>query len=141
MVGSSKHDHWLGRVGVLLLILLSARTAPANAATITLQAGCDLIAAIDSANGDTSIGTCTNGSEADTIVLTSDVELDTVDNTDYHLGDNALPIIMSDITIDGRGQTIRRIAGDLRIFQIAASGSLTLRHVTVEDGEFAYRFD
>jgi hypothetical protein len=66
--------------------------------------------------------------------------LTTPDNTGTPLGGpNGLPVITSEITIDGNGSTIRRSTKsgtpNFRIFQIdGPGGDLTLRDLTVRDG-------
>ncbi|MFC9280817.1 hypothetical protein [Streptomyces collinus] len=50
---------------------------------------------------------------------------------------NALPVITKNLTIDGRGATIRRdpaTAGQFRIFEIDGPGNLALNDLTVRDG-------
>ena len=61
-------------------ILYSGEIAPVKAATITVNAECNLIDAITAANLDTARGNCPAGSGADTIVLT-----DNVDFNDYFI--------------------------------------------------------
>ena len=56
-------------------ILYSGEIAPVKAATITVNAECNLIDAITAANLDTARGNCPAGSGADTIVLTDNVDL------------------------------------------------------------------
>lgn len=48
-------------------------------------------------------------------------------------GYNALPLISSNITINGNGSTISRdtTAGFIRFFQVSESGKLTLQHLTL----------
>lgn len=90
---------------------------------------CTLRAAIMEANAH---------SGADTISLASNgiYTLAVVDNnTD---GPNGLPIISSDISINGNGATIQRSraegAPNFRIFHVANSGNLTLNDLTVSGG-------
>ncbi len=126
--------------GVALLLALGQ--APALAATINVGGGCSLVNAINSANQEASVGGCTAGSGADTIVLpaNSTRTLTTVNNTSY--GPNGLPVISSAITIDGNGSTITRgnSAPNLRIFTVSSTGNLTLAETTVSQGVGAGAF-
>jgi hypothetical protein len=120
--------------GIALLMALGAQ--PALAATIPVRGDCNLIAAIRAANSDTARGGCPAGNGADTIVLPSNSTqtLTRVINTDY--GATGLPLILSDITIDGNGSTIRRAgsAPRFRILAVARTGDLTLLDTTVTGG-------
>ncbi|MET7904737.1 hypothetical protein [Streptomyces sp. NPDC005336] len=57
------------------------------------------------------------------------------------IGDNAMPVIINDVTINGFNSTIERAAAaatDFRIFQVdGPSGKLTLNRVNVRNGHFA----
>ena len=110
----------------VMLGMLPSRVV--NAAEFDVDAGdvAGLIAAINTANG--------NG-EADTINLAAGgtYTLTVADN-----GDNGLPVITSEITINGNGATIARSSAvgtpNFRIFRVAADGNLTLNDLTVENG-------
>ena len=129
--------------------------APAGAATITVdERTCTLVHAITAANTDTATSGCTAGRGADTIELTADVTLTAVDNINPTFGGaTGLPVITTAITINGNGHTIQRdprlfsaaAGGDgmdpcsgtgakFRIFDVAASGNLSLNEVTVKNG-------
>ncbi len=134
--------------GAALLLALS-QAPTAHAATITVDNGvvavaddgqCSLPEAILNANLDsqfyTSPGECAPGSGPDTITLSgSTYTLTTVDNTAYY-SDNGLPLIESDITIDGNGATIERdnAAPDFRLMAVTGSGSLKLNDTTMTYG-------
>jgi hypothetical protein len=107
----------------------------AHAANITVGGTCSLIDAIRSANDDMSIGTCATGSGADTITLTGDVTL-TASYGNYYISATGLPLIDSEITIDGAGFTIARDGGapPFRLLAVAPTGELTLRDVTLSGG-------
>ncbi len=117
--------------GIALLMALGAQ--PALAATIPVRGDCSLIAAIRAANSDTARGGCPAGNGADTIVLpaNSTQTLTRVINSDQ--GATGLPLILSDITIDGNGSTIRRAgsAPAFRILTVEEGGDLTLLDTTV----------
>ena len=134
------------RLLLALLIVLPQSVLPATI-TVDGQTGdppgtsCDLVEAIENAN-DTTTGQpnpdCTAGNPAggDTLILTEDVTLDTVDNT--YAGSTGLPAVVSAIEIQGNDFTIRRdgAAEDFRIFMVDGfAGDLTLRNTTVSDGK------
>jgi hypothetical protein len=112
----------------LLLEPLEDRSLPSTFSAASVS---DLIADINSANK-------TNGSN--TIYLTapttSPYVLTAVDNTKY--GANALPVITANdnLTIVGNGDAIERYyyASYMRLFTVAAKGSLTLENVTLQGG-------
>jgi len=124
----------------LSVALLALALPPAaHAATFDLTGDCPggvgdvaaLISAINDANG--------NG-EADTIVLASGCVY-TLTAVDNGSGDNAngLPVITSELAIDGNGATIQRDNGapDFRILRVGGSGNLTLDNLTVQHGAAA----
>jgi hypothetical protein len=115
--------------------MLALGLAPALAATIKVNATCTLTRAIISANRDAS-PFCTPGHGPDRIVLPrgNTHTLKQVNNTTY--GPTGLPVIRSDITIDGNNSTIRRdrSAPAFRIFAVAQNDELTLRNTTVSGG-------
>ncbi len=117
------------------LCLAASGVQPAQAATITVGGTCSLIDAISSANTDTSVGTCTAGSGADTIVLTVDTTLTTAHNSIF--GPTRSPVVSSAITITGQGHTIAREPLDPDVFRLIAingAGNLTLQNTTLSGG-------
>ena len=102
---------------LLLIVLLSAavvaRPARANS--------CSLADHIRSANTNTSIGGCPQGTNHDIITLSEDITLS-----------EALPPIRGTITIEGNGHAI---SGDnqFRIFEVSG-GALTIRNLTLRNG-------
>ncbi len=111
--------------------------AMAQAATINVDGACSLVDAIRAANTDSATGGCSAGSGADTIKLESSTTytLTAVNNTTD--GDNGLPSISSEITINGNGSIISRddeAAPAFRILHIAETGVLTLNEVTIQNG-------
>ncbi len=119
----------------MALALLLAQPA-AWSATIVVDAGCSLVDAIHSANDDAAVAACAAGSGPDTIELTGDVILNTSDN--YTDGDNGLPSVTSEMTVDGKGFLILRDPGPatprFRILHVAGAGNLTLKNITVSGG-------
>ncbi|MEM7113570.1 MAG: choice-of-anchor Q domain-containing protein [Chloroflexota bacterium] len=85
---------------------------------------------------------CASGSDSPvTITLAQDIVLTTTDNTTE--GNNGLPVISSQVTLDGANYTIERDASytscgdgfdDFRFFYVAESGQLTLQNLTLENG-------
>ena len=123
---------------VLAVCLLVALPAAGSAATITVDALCSLVSAINSANTDSGGIFCEDGSGADTLVMTDDVFLTFVNNdTD---GPNALPSITSEITIAGGGYRIGRTkaAAPMRFFHVGLGGDLTLQNLALERGYAQY---
>ncbi|MBI4674650.1 MAG: hypothetical protein HY741_23645 [Chloroflexi bacterium] len=102
-----------------------------DAATINI--GCDaneLVNAINTANANP---------DADTLELATSCvyNLTVVDNTDAANGPNGLPVITSDITVNGNGSTITRAssAPAFRLVQIDSSATLTLNQLTLTAGD------
>ena len=106
-------------------------TSPARAGTITVDgATCSLANAIRTANSGVDTGGCTGGSAgADTIDLQTDVTL-------Y----SELPLITSQVTIEGNGHTIERYSSaptDFSVLIVSSSGNLTLKQATISGGNNA----
>ncbi len=138
--------------GVALCMALGGGPAMAGVINVNVPGtgGCTLINAINSATQDSSIGGCAAGSGADTIVLPANsmVTLTAVNNGNgygpyggVHIfnGPNGLPLITSNITIQGNGSTITRVDGspDFRIFCVYENGHnahLTLQNTTISGG-------
>lgn len=117
--------------GVALLVAFGGGQAQAGT-TIVVLAGDEaaLIQAINDANSETGsfVG-------ADTIVLTnSTFTLTAVNNST--LGDTGLPVISSEIIIEGNNSTIERDSGasDFRLIAIDSAGALTLEDTTLTGG-------
>ena len=124
-----------GAVAAAALSLTMAGGA-VEAATITVNPpSCSLIDAINSANTDSAAGGCSAGSGADTIVLPagSTTTLTVVDNDTYK--DTGLPVVSSEVTIQGNGSVIERdeTAPPFSIFAVSNTGNLTLEEVTVRN--------
>jgi predicted outer membrane repeat protein len=122
------------RLALSALFLLSP---PLMAATIIVdETTCTLVDAVTAANLDAATGGCPAGSGPDTIELTVDVTLTTVNNHAVDC-DNGLPAVMSEITVEGGGFTIDRDAAapPFRFFAVEANGKLTLNELTLRDGE------
>jgi uncharacterized repeat protein (TIGR01451 family) len=132
----------------MLIILLAITFVPSHpsraATTITVSTAAELIQAINDANSEAGLYV-----GADTITLSADITLTAVDNvTD---GDNGLPSITSEITIEGNGFTIQRgdvtwlcdgtAPADFRILHMSVGGILSLNNVTIANGcAFAVAF-
>jgi hypothetical protein len=120
------------RVACLGIVILGSGIVclphPVAAATITVSTcnAADLIAAINTANG--------NG-QADTISITTygcTFNLTAVDNSTD--GANGLPSVTTNITINGNGAKIQRGSGTFRIFHVAAGGTFALNELTIASG-------
>ena len=119
--------------GIALLCALGQ--APALAATIAVDGTtCNLIDGITAANTDTSIGGCTAGSGADTLVLANSSihTLTSVYGTDL----TGLPVVSSTITISGNGSTVQRdgAAPFFGLLEVGPTGNLTVRDLTLRGG-------
>jgi Right handed beta helix region len=100
---------------------------------IVADANCSLIEAIVTANTDVNFDACVRvgGAGADTIILSGGNHALTQINN----GVNGLPLITSQITIQGNGATISRKKGPtlFRLFEIT-TGTLTLNNVKLSGG-------
>ncbi len=103
---------------------------------------CKLRDAITAANTDTETGGCPTGRGPDTIVLPTSavITLSVVDNG-ADINANGLPVIASELAINGNNTIIERSSGgstpSFRIFEVGILGSLTLNNVTVRNGRTA----
>jgi hypothetical protein len=126
---------------VTLLILVSALLLPCPAARAAIiNVGCsvaELVNAINTANG---------APAADTLELSAgcNYTLTAINNDDPNHGPNGLPVITTDITLNGYGATIGRSAAggtpNFRIFQINNGGALHLKRLTVSNGYVNHLF-
>jgi len=102
---------------------------------------CTLREAMRAANSDmasgAAAGECAAGSGADVITLASTTQLYTLTTID-NSGTNGLPLVVSEITIEGNGATIQRsgAAGtpNFRLFQVGPTSRLTLRNLELRNG-------
>ncbi len=119
------------------LSLASLFSVPVQAATIDVTGACTLADAITAANTDASTGNCTAGLGDDTLVLTnSSVHSFTVGAYAAD-GDNALPSIITPITIQGNNATIERDSGsatDFRLIHVSSDGELKLENASLSGG-------
>ncbi|WP_374688051.1 right-handed parallel beta-helix repeat-containing protein [Promineifilum sp.] len=134
-------------VAAAALLLALSRT-PVSALTITVDNGavgiaadgqCSLVEAIINANGGWAHTDCEKGnlSGADTIVLPAGGLFNVPASFEYYQWDRTgLPVVTTEITIEGHGATIRRAAGadNFRLMAISEMGKLTLKEVTLEGG-------
>ena len=122
--------------GAALAIALLNAPAHAVPSGITVDGTtCTLVDAITAANSDTATGGCAAGNGADTITLQTDVTL-TASNNYAVNSDNGLPVISSEITIEGAGHMISRDAGApaFRLLLVNLNGNLTLHQTTLSGG-------
>lgn len=142
-----------GILGLLLLVAAAAEgaTIPVDDGFVAVAADakCSLREAIANANAgsDTTGGECVAGTGGpDTVELATDgtYTITDVDNTDPKFGANGLPIIATDITVDGNGATVQRDAAlsggtpcntvNFRLFHVDPTGALVLDGLTVTNG-------
>ncbi|MFZ1475554.1 MAG: CSLREA domain-containing protein, partial [Anaerolineae bacterium] len=156
---------------ILVIVLASsgsgALAAPTATITVTTTAyeqntngQCSLREAIINANDDSQSGStdCTAGSGADVIELASSANyiLDTIDNSANNRGGNGLPVITSQITINGNGSTIKRssdantpafrifylyTADNLTLNNLSTGANLTLNNITISNGHPSTNWD
>jgi hypothetical protein len=131
-------------------LLLALTQGVGHAATINVETNvpavnpgdgkCSLIEAIENANGTGAHGDCEAGEPGlDVIVLPkANHALGEVIDSTY--GDTGLPLITSEIVIQGNGAKITRKASALpfRLIAVASSGDLTLDGVTLSGGRAEY---
>lgn len=110
-------------LGLMISVLVSL---PTFAADITVNDNCSLPDAIKAANVDEQAGGCPAGDGVDVIALTADVRLQ-----------SALPLINSDLTIEGNGHSIVG-SGRTHIFGIGKRGNLTIDAARIYNGTSAW---
>jgi hypothetical protein len=129
-----------GALGVFVTLALAA-FAPsfASAAAITVTTtdessatDCTLPDAMRAANLDSVQGQCSAGSGTDVITITATGVIDL---------STALPVINSDMTIDGQGifdLNVRRqsAAPDMRLFTVQTGKTVTISDMTISNGRF-----
>ncbi len=143
---------WLAAVGVSALCLLPV--AHASAVTISVNTtstavandgSCSLAEAIVVANLDIAVGAmagdCPAGSGADVIALQPGAMYLFADGAygDINQGPHALPVVTTQITIEGHGATLSRsaMAPQFRILRVGETGALSLANLTIENGRAA----
>lgn len=110
-----------------LVIFFAMSTAnPALAAEIYVDDNCSLRDAIGAANRDTTAKGCRAGDGVDMIILTSDIQLE-----------SALPLINSEIVVEGNGHAIVG-SGNTHIFGIGKNGHLTINAARINNGNTAW---
>jgi len=118
-------------------LVAAVGAGPAEGATITVDGVtcASLVDAVEAAETDAAVNGCGPGSGPDVIELTADVTLTAVDNTSAN-GPNGLPLVTTDVTVDGAGFRIVRdgAAPPFRFFEVPAGGRLRLEDVTLENG-------
>ncbi len=130
--------------GTALTWAIVVTTATGSVINVTSDSGglggpdCTLRDAIVAANSDVAVGGCSAGSGADTIELpaAASIVLSELDNAAD--GNNGLPSVVSVLTINGHGSSVRRSDAEgtppMRILHIAGNGHLTLNDLTVDAG-------
>lgn len=116
----------------------------AHAATIQVGGACTLNDAIQAANTDSIVGSCVAGSGADVIQMVAENSGFGIGAIFEPSGDGpgyaGLPVITSDVTLEGNNLTISVISFNdkFRVFDVAASGDFTLRDTTVTGADDGY---
>jgi hypothetical protein len=113
---------------VLILLALSLLTMLLTACTYNVS--CDPLDLINKIN------TANQIPGADTLELAQGCTYELTWIEDMTNGNNGLPPILSEITINGNGATIERAenADHFRIFQVGTKASLTLNDLTIRNG-------
>ncbi|CAL9672351.1 hypothetical protein SUDANB105_07601 [Streptomyces sp. enrichment culture] len=117
-------------LGLVAGALVAVPAPAAHAATVQVRCSvADLVAAINAAN---------NSPGPDTLRLARKCTYKLTSPDSVNPG-NGLPVITSEITIDGRGATIRRDdrannVPKFRILFVGPTGNLTLTHTTIRGG-------
>jgi hypothetical protein len=134
LIGGTMYRKCRKIISAAVLLLAAWVLSGASGAAAVIPVGCstgELIAAINSANG--------NG-EANTLTLAENCSytLTAVHNAGG-FGDNGLPQIQGDLTVVGRGATLRRdpAAPEFRFFQVNQGASLTLEDLHLINGRAA----
>jgi fibronectin type 3 domain-containing protein len=116
----------------LLVILLATFPQKTSAQACTLNASdmSSLISAINTAN---------SNADVDTICLATGSYTFTTANNTGSSGGNALPIITTEMIIEGNGATITRSgSANFRFIEVDVNGNLTLNDVTMTNGRAEY---
>lgn len=117
----------LALAALTALVLLF--TSASNVSARTLTVGCsvsDLKDAIETANGDTT---------PDVLDLASDCTYSLTDIDNSSPGPNGLPVISTDMTINGNNAMLKRESGvPFRVLQVEADVTLNMNHLTILGG-------
>lgn len=128
---------WHRSLPALALLLALGQAPQALARTIPVDdINCTLVNAITAANTNQATGGCLAGSGADVLFLkpNSTHVLTKVNNV--FNGNNGLPVVTSEVTIEGNNSTIKRDPGapEFRILAVGFNGNLLLNQATVTGG-------
>jgi hypothetical protein len=113
------------------VVALASGLAPESTLAATANVGCGDVPGLKAA--------ITGAAADDTISLAAGCTytLTAADNTDAAFGDNGLPLINKELTIEGNNATITRATGqtpNFRIFDVAAATKLTIDRLTLSNG-------
>ena len=133
----SPHSN-LKKTYVAVAIGYALASQPAIADEINLGVACSLREAILSANSDTAVAGCTPGDGPDVINMIAGTTVTFTQIDPASEGYSGLPVIDSDITIQGNGSTLIRdnAAPNLRLFQMKPNSSLHLNSLTLQNGRY-----
>lgn len=135
----------LGVLGAALLLMLVGSHSTAQGASITVNTlddelngdgDCSLREAIQAANTDTAVDTCTAGSGADTITLPPGTYILTLVGAFEDAGQTGDLDILADLNVQGSGARSTIIDGNNadRVFDILAGAQIVLSDLTVRGG-------
>ena len=130
-------------IGFLFVFFIASQVQAAD--IFVDRVSCRLADAIRSANQDAAVGGCSAGSGADVITVANDSNNSITFSSPIFTTVNtrtALPVVTSSITIQpsvGRLSLLRSFFSTqfFRIFDVDASGSLTLNQVYIENGDLS----
>ena len=154
--GTSRVPPSRGTLAIACLLLVAAASAPADGAEIAVAAAavdiddngtCSLREAIENANADGEAhDDCVPGEAGlDTIVLAVGSRY-TISHADGTTPQNGLPLVASEIVVEGRGAIVERsldldceldgtrTADEFRLVGVAEAADLTLRDLTLRNG-------
>lgn len=112
---------------LLLMVVTWLTPQAAFAASLTAGNAAELISAINQAN---------SNPDADTILITANITLTAAYENDADYGSTGLPVLSTNITIEGQGYAIQRdeSANGFRIMRVSSTGVVTLNNLTVQFG-------
>lgn len=137
------------RVRSVFVLLMVICAQIGHAAVISVDGDCTLHDAIIAANTNTSTGQCIAGNDeggSDTIILTSDIVLQTPFENDAQFGRTGTPAIDSFVILEGDGHLIERDpsltcelnstleANEFRLLRVAPQGNFDLRNIILRNG-------
>lgn len=116
-----------------LLIFFALTPGYVFGATINVDSNCNLVDAVLSANQDIAVSGCVSGNGSDTINIYNNISL----NNNFSGGENSLPQISSNITINGNGYTVLNdqslSQSPFRIFEVLPGYILAIKNTNFDN--------